>query len=141
MDLQSFINQAAGTIGVSATDAGTATSGILGLIQDKANTADASQLLKALPGAADFLGKAEANSSAGGMMGSLMGAAGGLLGGKAGSALSVLGIFQKANMNTDQAGGFAGMFMDYVTKNAGNDLVGRILDQIPDLKKLIGNQG
>nr|MEE4269591.1 DUF2780 domain-containing protein [Candidatus Krumholzibacteria bacterium] len=141
MDFSSFINQAAGSLGVSAEDAGTAASGILGLIQDKAQSGDAAALLKALPGASKYLGAAEATAGGGGMMGSIMGAAGGLLGGKGGSALSVLSIFQNANMDAGQAGSFVGMFMDFVKKNADGELVGRILDQIPELKNLIGNQG
>lgn len=61
--------------------------------------------------------------------------------GTAASALSVLGIFKEAKMDSGQAGVFVGLFMDFVTKNAGGDLVGRILDQIPDLKNLIAQQG
>ncbi len=137
MDFKSFIDQAAGTVGVPANDAGSAASGLLGLIQDQVGSGDASALMKALPGASDFLGAAKDNSSGGGMMGSLMGAAGGLLGGKAGSALSVLSIFKNANMDTSQAGSFVGLFMDFVTKNAGGDLTSSILEQIPDLKKLM----
>lgn len=137
MDFKSFIDQAAGTVGIPANDAGTAASGLLGLIQDKVGGSDSSALLKALPGASDFLGATEKKSSGGGMMGSLMGAAGGLLGGNAGSALSVLSIFKNANMDTSQAGSFVGLFMDFVSKNAGSELTGRILEQIPDLKKMM----
>jgi len=134
--LTDFIGQAAGSLGVSSDDATKATSGLLGMIQKEATDDDASSLMSALPGAMDLL-SGSGGKSGGGMMGNLMGAAGGLLGGKAGGALSLLGVFKDANMDTGQAASFAGMFVDYLTKNAGGDLVGRILGQVPELKKML----
>lgn len=135
-DIKDFIVQSAGSLGLSPANAGKATSGLLGLIQDQASTEDSASLLQALPGAGSILQSMEAQSG-GGMMGNLMGAAGGLLGGKAGGALSILSIFKGAGMDTNQASSFAGMFMDFISKNADGDLVSRILGQVPELKKLI----
>ena len=134
-DFMTFIEQAAGTLGVSSDEAGTAASGVLDLIKDKADPSDVTALISALPGAETFLG---GSSKSGGLAGGLLGAASGLLGGKAGTALTVMSIFQKAGMDSNQAGSFLGMFMDFITKNAGGDLVGRILEQVPDLKKVVG---
>jgi len=140
-NFKGFIDQAAGTLGVSPSDAGSAASGILSLIQGKVDAGDSAALMNAFPGAADFMKSGRKSSTGGGLMGGLTGAAGGLLGGKAGAALSVMGIFKNAGMDAGQAGSFLGLFMDFVTKNAGGDLVGRILDQIPELKNLVGNKG
>ncbi len=139
-DLNAFVGQAASALGLSPDAAGSALSGILGLIQKQMSSGDASALLQALPGAADLLGKsADSADSGGGMLGSLMGAAGSLLGGKAGSALSVISIFNQAGMDSSQAGSFMGMFMDFVRENADGDLVGRLLEQVPELKSLLDN--
>lgn len=135
-DIKDFIIQSAGALGVSPANAGKATNGLLGLIQDKATNEDAASLIATLPGAESVLHSAEAKSG-GGMLGGLMGAAGGLMGGKAGGAMSLMGIFEGANMDAGQAGSFAGMFMSFINKNADEDLINRILGEIPELKKLI----
>jgi hypothetical protein len=139
-DLNAFIGQAASSLGLSQDATGSALSGILGLIQKQASSGDASALLQALPGATELLNQGQsASSTGGGMMGSLLGAAGSLLGGKAGSALSVMSIFKEAGMNSSQAGSFTSMFMDFVKENVDGDLVGRLLEQIPELKSMLGS--
>ena len=137
MNIMSFVDQAAGKLGVSSVDAGTAVSGVLGLIQDKASADDAASLMQAIPGASDLLGARKAEAAQGGGLGGMLGSVGGLLGGKAGSALSVMSIFQNANMDTGQAGSLVQMLVGYLQENAGQELIGRILEQVPDLKKFV----
>ena len=73
MDIQSFLNQAAGSLGIGEDQASSAVGGILKMIGDKADKGDVSNLMKALPGAEALVG---GGSSGGGLMGGLMGAAG-----------------------------------------------------------------
>ncbi len=135
MDIQSFINQAAGSLGVPSADVGVATTGMLGMIQNQAKSDDAKALLSALPGAETILGSMEAQSG-GGMMGDLMGTASHFLRGKTRGGLSIVSVFQGANMNPNQAGSFAGMFVDFIQNNADGELVNRILGQVPELRNL-----
>jgi hypothetical protein len=138
-DLKGFIAEAAGSLGISSDQAGNATAGLLGFIQDQADGNDASAFLKALPGAEDLMnGGKTAEAKSGGLMGGLMGAASGLLGGKAGSALGVLSLFKSAGLDSGQAGGFVSLFFDFVGKNVDGALVSRILDQVPEIKGLLG---
>ncbi len=138
MDINDFITQTAGTIGISTDDAGKATAGILGLIKNQADESDAKSLISALPGASDLMGSLAGGGNGGGVAGGLMGNVGSLLGGKASSAMTILSIFQGANMNSGQAGQFAGLFVNLLKNNLNGDLVGRILNQVPELKKLVG---
>jgi hypothetical protein len=131
--MMSFLNSAAGSLGVSEDKLGAATGGLLDMIKGQVSADDGSALMKALPGA-DKL----PNGGGGGGLGGLMGAASGLLGSKGGAALGVLGIFEKAGLDAGQASSFMPMLMDFVTKNAGGDLVNRIIEQVPDLKGLLG---
>ncbi len=133
-DFNDFVSSAAQSLGVSTDQAGQAAGGLLGMIKDKVDGGDADALMKALPGAESFVG----GGGGGGGLGGLMGAASGLLGGKAGAALGVMGLFEKSGLDAGQAGSLVSMFFDFATKNAGGDLVNRILEQIPDLKGLLG---
>ncbi len=137
-ELNGFLQTAAGGLGISTDDAGAATGGLLKLIMDKVSEQDAASLMQAVPGASELLSTSR-NPSGGGMLGGLMSSAGKLVGGKAGAALGVMSIFKNANLDGTQAASFSRMFFDMVSKNAGPDLVSRILGQIPDLKGLVGD--
>ena len=141
-DIQDFIKQASGSLGIGEDSAGATAGGLLHLIKGQAAKADGDALVNAIPGAAQLMARtpqAAASSAGGGdLLGGIMSKAGGLLGGKAGSALSVMGLFKQSGLSGDQAGSFASLFFDFARSKAGSDLVGRILGQIPELKKLLG---
>ncbi len=133
-----FIETAAKGLGVSTEQAGSAAGGLLNLVMDKTSEADGASLLQALPGASEFISSARPQPS-GGMLGGLAGAAGKMLGGKAGSALGVMSIFKNANLDSAQGASLTTMFFSMLTRNAGPDLVSRVLESVPELKKLMGN--
>lgn len=134
VDISSFVQEAAGKLGVEQDQVGKAVGGILKLIQEKAEPADAKGLMDALPGAAELAG----GGSGGGLMGQVMGAAAGMLGGKAGAALDAAALFQGAGLDAGQGVSLLGMFLEYARKNAGPAIVERILGQVPQLKGLLG---
>ena len=134
MDMQAFLQEASAKLGVGQDQAGRAVGGILKLIQDKADPADAKGLMDALPGAAELAGR----ESGGGIMGNVMGAAAGMLGGKAGAALDAAALFKGAGLDAGQGASLVGMFLDFARKNAGGELVEKILGQVPQLKGLLG---
>ncbi len=136
-EMNGFIETAAKGLGISQDSAGSAAGGLLKLIMDKVPDQDSAALIQAVPGSSELLSGA-GKSTGGGMLGGLMGSAGKLLGGKAGAALGVMSIFKNSNLDSTQAASFSKMFFDMVSKNAGPDLVSRILENIPDLKGLMG---
>lgn len=140
--IQDFIKQAAGQIGVSEQSAGSATGGLLQMIREKAGDVDANELLSKVPGASALLEKTAApvssETGAGGMLGGLISKAGDALGGGMGSALGVMGLFKQAGLGTEQVRSFVPLFFNFVKSKAGASLVGRVLEQIPELKKLLG---
>jgi len=139
--IQDFITQAAGNPGVSESSASSTTGGLLDLIKNQVADADGQEFVAKIPGAASLMAQAPQAAEAsegGGLMGGLMGKAGNMLGGNVGSALGVMGLFKQSGLNGDQAGSFVSMFFNFAKSKAGNDLVGKVLGQIPELKKLLG---
>jgi len=130
-NLQEFITSAAGEFGVGEDKLRTATSGLLGMIRDEADGGD--ELVSALPGAGNLM--AAAASAGGG--GGLLGMAGKLMGGGFGQGLGVAGLIQSSGLGTDDAGRFTGMLMDFARGHAGQELVGRVIQSVPQLAKLI----
>ena len=65
----------------------------------------------------------------------LCGVSAGMFGG--GSA-ALVGLVENSGMGIDKLGSFATMFVDFAKEKAGADLVGKIMDGVPDLKKVLG---
>ncbi len=131
-NLQEFITSAAGEFGVGEDKLRTATSGLLGMIRDEADGGD--ELVSALPGASNIMAAA---ASAGGSGGGLLGMAGKLLGSGVGQGLSIAGMVKASGLGTDDAGRFTGMLMDFARSHAGQELVGRVIQSVPQLAKLV----
>ncbi len=137
-DMQQFISMSAGKLGVSESTTRSATAGILGFLQKRADSGDFSQLLGKISGAGDLLKEApKADAGGGGMLGGLMGKASSAFGG-GGSALDLLAQFQKAGLGTDKAGPLASMLLELVKSKAGPDLTNKILAKVPEVKQFLG---
>ena len=137
--IQDFIQAAGQKVGVNEDSARTATGGLLQMIQKQVGDGEFSQLTSKIPGAADVLKAAPGESKGvGGLAGGLMDKVGGSLGGKLAGAASVMALFKKSGIDSGQAGNFVSMFFDFAKNKAGADLVGQILDKLPDVKKLLG---
>ena len=129
--MQDFLTQAAAQLGIGTDEAASATGGILDLIKEHADSADVSEMLSKLPGASDLMG----TSTGGG--GGLLGALGGMLGGDAGQALGAADLLAKSGLSLDKLGGLLDLLKQYVQPLLGDDLVKRLLSQIPGIGDLL----
>jgi hypothetical protein len=136
-DLQGFLKQASETIGLSDDSTKTATGALLNLVGEKAGKDDLNELVGKIPGAESLLSETKGSGS-GGMLGGLGKAVSGALGGKLGGAASVLGAFKSSGLDMEQSTKLVTMFFGFAKTQAGGDVVGRILNKIPELKKLLG---
>ena len=129
--MQEFLEQAAAQLGLSTDQVKSATGSILGLIQERADPADAKTMLSKIPGAEDLL-RAEGEGGSG-----LLGALGGMLGGDTGKALGVADILSKTGLDVGTLGGLLGMLKNYVQPLLGDDLLKRLLEKVPGLGDLL----
>ena len=136
-DLQGFLNQASETIGLSDDSTKKATGALLNLVGEKAGKDDLNELVGKIPGAASLLSDSTDGGS-GGLLGGLGKAVSGALGGKLGGAASVLGAFESSGLNLEQSSKLVTLFFGFAKSQGGSAVVGRILDKIPELKKLLG---
>ena len=135
--MNDFIQMAVGNLGLSEDSARSATGGLLQLIQSQVGGDDARHLLNQLPGSQELLNTASAGSSGGGL-GGLVSKIGGMFGGKAGAAAGIVGILDKTGLGVGKIGPFASLFVNFLRDKAGTDLVDRVLNKLPELKKLMG---
>lgn len=131
-----FIQDAASKLGIGEDTAKSATGGLLGLIKDNADPADASDMLSKLPGAADLIPSGDSGGG-GGMLGGLGDALGGALGG-AGGALGAVQALSKTGLSADKLGGFLELFKNFALPKLGPDLLKRLLGKVPGLGDLLG---
>lgn len=140
--MQEFIQMAAKNLGISESQAGSATGGILKMIQQHAAPADAQQLMSKLPGAEGLLGSAPqvmgASAGGGGGLGGLMGKAASMVGGKAGGALGAVAMLQQSGLDMSKINQFVPMFFNFAKGKVGADLIGKILGKVPELAKMAG---
>jgi len=139
--IQDFIQMATQHMGISEATGRSATGALLGLVKDHA-AGPFKELAGKIPGAGELAVQAApasgAKQEAGGMLGGLMGAAGSALGGKMGAAMSIGAMLSSSGLNLGDAGKFVSMFLGFVKDRGGDDLLGKIVSQIPELKKLAG---
>jgi hypothetical protein len=137
--MQEFIQMAASKLGISESQAGSATGGILNLIKQHAAPADAQQLLAKLPGADSLLASAPQvlGASTGGGIGGMLGKVAGSMGGKAGGALGALAMLQGSGLDMSKISQFVPMFFNFIKGKAGNELVSRVLGKLPELAQMV----
>ena len=139
--MEDFIQSAAQEVGISTSDAGRATGGLLSIIRENASSSDFGKLLEAMPGAEETMRAAEADekpSSFGGVLGGAMQAASSFAGGKAGAALSAAGLLERTGLSADQAPAFIAKFVEHLRGGLDGDLVQRIIGSVPQIKNLVG---
>lgn len=134
--MQELIESLSTKLGIDKSIAEKATGVALDFLKDKLDDGVFAQLLAKLPNASGLLGQEEGKS--GGMLGSLLGAAGSAVGGEAGGALELAGKLKDTGMDTSKFGDFSAMVTDYIQRQAGDNLFGKILNQVPELAKLAG---
>ena len=140
--MNDFIQMAMQQLGTDESTTRSVTGKVLGFIKEKASGTDVTQLMDKLPGASQ-LAEASAQApapekKASGGLGGFVSQAGAALGGSLGSSMDLAGGLTQSGLSMGKIGPFVAMFVSYIKEKAGGDLVGRILGQVPDLKKLAG---
>jgi hypothetical protein len=132
--MQDFIQSVVSNLGTDENTARSATGGLLGLIKEHADPADASEMFSKLDGAEALLGAAPKEESGGG---GLLGAVAGALGG-GGGALGAVEMLTKSGLGADKLGSFLELFKKFALPKLGEGLLGRLLSKIPGLGGLLG---
>ena len=132
-----FIQDAASKLGIGEDTAKSATGGLLGLIKEHADPADACDMLSKLPGAAELM-PSGGGGGGGGVLGGLGGALGGALGGGASSALGAAEALSKTGLSAEKLGGFLELFKSFALPKLGPELLKRLLGKIPGIGSLLG---
>ena len=136
-DIQSFIKMASQQLGASESQTKDATGAVLGFLKDKVDDGDFSSMLSALPGASNLL-SGGGGGGGGGLMGGLSKLAGSALGDKFGGAAGLIGALSSSGLESGKIDDFVGLFAGFLKSNLDGDLLGKILGQVPELKKLVG---
>ncbi len=135
--MNEFIQLAVSKLGLSEDSASSATGGLLQLIKSQVGGTDADQLLQNFPGSQELLAKASGGASGGGL-GGLVSSVSSMFGGKLGAVAGLAGTLGSAGLSADKFGPFASLFVDFIKNKAGADLVDRVMEQLPELKKILG---
>lgn len=133
--MNEFIQMAASNLGLSEDSARSATDGLLQWIQKQVDGQDADQLMQQLHGSQKLLEKASKGTSIRGLR-RLASKINAIFGGNIDATAGLIGVLSKAGLSVEKFGPFASIFVDFLKKNADIDLVGRVLDRLPDLKKI-----
>lgn len=135
--MDDIIKTLAAQLGIGAGQAEAGAGAILKLIREQAANADFQQLLKSVPGASQWMGKASEVASSGG--GGLLGQAAELIGGLTGSGnlAEAIGALGKSGIGPDTAARFVPMLLQLLQSKAGADLVGRLASSVPFLKEAL----
>lgn len=72
----------------------------------------------------------------GGGLGGLLSTAASAIGGGGGGALGLAGLLTQSGLDAGQIGSFVSMFLGFAKQHVGGDLINRLLDQVPEIKKL-----
>ncbi|MEN6642967.1 MAG: DUF2780 domain-containing protein [Armatimonadia bacterium] len=132
--MQEFIQMVTQRLGISESQATSATGGLLKGLQQHISEQDFSELQEKLPGSQEVMQEAPEQEAAGGSLLAKVGSLGGTLGTVGG----LIAPLTKSGLTQDKASGFIQMFLDYVRSKAGADLLGRIVGQVPGLSALAG---
>ena len=141
-DINAFIQSAAKQIGVPEASTRDATSGIVQMIKGQIDGGDFKKLAEKIPGvealASGAAPDAPGGGSGGGMLGGLMGAAGAALGGGKATSLNLTALLAKSGFDAGKAGTLVSLFLGFVQKQGGADLLASITKKVPELKSLAG---
>jgi len=137
--MDDIIKNLASQLGIGAEQAEAGAGAVLKLIREQAANADFQQLLKAVPGASQWMGKASevaAEEGGGGLLGQAAQLIGGLTG--SGNLAEAIGALAKSGIGPDTAARFVPMLLQLLQSKAGADLIGRLASSVPFLKEALG---
>jgi hypothetical protein len=139
--MDDIIKTLAAQLGIGAGQAEAGAGAILKLIREQAANADFQQLLQAVPGASQWMGKATevAGGDGGGLLGQAAGILGGLTGG--GNLAEAIAALAKSGIGPETAMQFVPKLLELLQSKAGADLVGRLASSVPFLKDALGGAG
>jgi len=129
--MQDFISSVTERLGIDQDQAKSAVGSVLAMLR-KDGDADGGALLDKLPGANSLADEAESGGGGGGLLGKVSG----MLGGLGGRASGLAGL-ASSGLSGDKLKEFAGMFVDYAKKVAGDDLVNKVVSKVPGLSTIL----
>ena len=128
--MQELIERIVQSTGLEASTVQSAVSMILGFLNKEGPQAEVGQLIGSMPGAEDLI--AQAGEQGGGLLSSVMGMFGG-----AGGVMALGTQLMQEGLSMDQAMNLGKELFAYGREQAGEDVVGQIVAQIPGLSKFV----
>lgn len=129
--MQELIDRIVANVGVDQGLAEKALGIILGFLQKEGPPAEISQMMEALPGAADLIAQHAPEAGGGGLMGGLMGMMGG------GGVMALGQQLMGAGLSMGQMSDLGKEVFAYGREKAGEDAMGAIVGSIPGLGQFV----
>jgi hypothetical protein len=147
--MDEILRQLSARLGIPLDLAESGAGALLSFIRENASQIDFQELLKSVPEAAAWMGRAPAaagtadntsgNASANTAdIGGLLGQAMGILGGFGGSAAGILTTLSRLGLRPATALRFVPELLGLLQGKAGGDLIGRLAGSVPFLKDFLG---
>jgi Protein of unknown function VcgC/VcgE (DUF2780) len=136
--MDDILRELSSRLGIPLDQAQSGAGAVLDFIRENASQVDFQQLLKSVPEAAAWMGKATADgtSDSGGLFGQITG----LLGSFGGSAAGILTVLSRSGLSPETAARFVPELLGLLQGKAGGDLIGRLAGSIPFLGEFLGGR-
>ncbi|MCI5046104.1 MAG: DUF2780 domain-containing protein [Aquisalinus sp.] len=134
--IDQLIQQIASKVGIDESIARRAVGVVMGFLNKEGDPSAVGSLFEKIPGAAELASQYEPGASGG--LGGLMGKMGGMLGGnKMGDAMAAMAAFKETGLSMDQAQDMMPVVKDFISENAGPDVMAKAINSVPALKDLL----
>ena len=134
--IDQLIQQIASKVGIDESMARQAVGVVMGFLNREGDSSAVGSLFEKIPGAAELASQYEPGASAG--LGGLMGKMGGMLGGnKMSGAMAAMAAFKETGLSVDQAQDIMPVVKDFISENAGADVMAQAINSVPALKDLL----
>jgi len=143
--MDEILRQLSARLGIPLDQAESGAGALLSFIRENASQIDFQELLKSVPEAAAWMGRAPAAAGTAGStadntsdIGGLLGQAMGMLGSFGGSAAGILTALSRLGLSPATALRFVPELLGLLQGRAGGDLIGRLAGSVPFLKDFLG---
>lgn len=120
-------------LGIDSATAEKAVGIVMSLIEKEGDGSTVSQLFENIPGAADLASR-YAGDAGQDAAGGLLGQVAGMIGGGAGDVVGSIGALKETGLSMGQLQDFAPLVKNFLTEQAGEDLVRQAVSSVPALK-------
>ncbi len=137
--MDDILRELSSRLGIPLDQAQSGAGAVLDFLRENASQIDFQQLLKSVPEAAAWMGKAAVpggTTDGGGLFGQVAG----LLGSLGGSAAGVLAALSRLGLSPETAAKFVPEFLGLLQGKAGADLISRLAGSVPFLGEFLGGR-